>query len=75
MEEEMKQVNVQMPGELQEMLDEMVKEDESDRSKFIRKLIRQEYARRQQLSLFPPEQPKKKTHPRIRAARVESLAA
>jgi len=32
-------------------LDKMVADDESDRSKFIRRLIRQEKARRQQLSL------------------------
>lgn len=37
--------------ELLTQLDDMVREDESDRSKFIRKLIRQEYARRRQLSL------------------------
>jgi metal-responsive CopG/Arc/MetJ family transcriptional regulator len=46
--EEEKQVfvNVPMPSELQAMLDEMVDEDDTDRSKFIRNLIRQEYERR-----------------------------
>lgn len=35
-------------------LDSMVEEDDSDRSKFIRKLVRAEKARRQQLPLPPP---------------------
>ncbi len=38
-------IQVQDP-DLVQKLDEMVKEEESDRSKFVRKLIRQEYARR-----------------------------
>lgn len=60
MEEEFTQVNVQMSIDLRASLDKMVSEDESDRSKFIRKLIRQEYARRQaqQLPLPLPEQTK-----------------
>jgi len=61
MEEEMKQVNVQMPADLQAILDQMVREDESDRSKFIRRLIRQEHARRQaeQLPLPLPKPARK----------------
>ena len=47
MEEDTKFVNIKMPADLQTILDEMVIEDESDRSKFIRRLIRQEHARRQ----------------------------
>lgn len=55
MEEEKTQVNVQMTADLQALLDEMVIADESDRSKFIRKLIRQEYARRSktQMEMLP----------------------
>ncbi len=41
-------------------LDEMVDEDFTDRSKFIRKLVRQEKARRQQLPL-PLTEEKKRT--------------
>jgi metal-responsive CopG/Arc/MetJ family transcriptional regulator len=43
-------------------LDEMVKQDDQDRSKFIRKLIRQEWSRRvqQQLLMFEPPQGKYK---------------
>lgn len=48
------QVNVQMSADLQALLDEMVVEDESDRSKFVRKLIRQEHARRVQQQLPLP---------------------
>lgn len=70
MEDEMKQVNVQMSADLQAILDEMVREDESDRSKFIRKLIRQEKARRMQAQLpLPLEQPK------MRKTRSAALAA
>ena len=72
MEEETTFVNIKMPSELLEKLDEMVQDEESDRSKFIRKLIRQEYARRAQLPLFPPDQPKRKTNPKMRAV---SMAA
>lgn len=50
-DEEQVWLHAKMPTELQEKLDEMVLEDDSDRSKFIRQLIRQEYARRQQLPL------------------------
>lgn len=49
--EDLKQVNVQMPAELAEKLDKMVVEDESDRSKFVRRLIRTEWGRRQQMAL------------------------
>lgn len=47
------QVNVDFSKflDLLEDLDEMVAEDFTDRSKFIRKLVRQEKARRQQLPL------------------------
>ena len=47
-----KQVNVnfEKDPDLLTALDEMVQEDESDRSKFIRRLIRQETVRRQQES-------------------------
>jgi len=44
-------------SELLAQLDEMVKEDDQDRSKFLRKLIRQEWARRRlqaSLSLDTP---------------------
>lgn len=43
----------EMPVELVEKLDEMCAQDENSRSGFIRKLIRQEYARRQQSPLLP----------------------
>jgi metal-responsive CopG/Arc/MetJ family transcriptional regulator len=55
-------VNVPMPLELQGMLDEMVKEEDTDRSKFIRGLIRQEYERR--------NPPTRKTSQRMRAAPI-----
>lgn len=58
MEEEVKQVNVKLPLSLMAMLDEMVQEDDSDNSKFIRNLIRQEYERRNPRS--------RKTNPRMR---------
>lgn len=45
--------------ELLKTLDEMVQEDDLDRSKFIRKLIRQEQGRRQQLPLPFPTTTKK----------------
>jgi metal-responsive CopG/Arc/MetJ family transcriptional regulator len=51
MEDEKVQVNVEMDKTLRDDLDKMVKDDESDRSKFIRRLIRQESARRSQLVL------------------------
>jgi metal-responsive CopG/Arc/MetJ family transcriptional regulator len=56
MAEEKLQVNVDFTGfpELYEALDAMVKEDDMDRSKFIRKMVRQEQARRQQLELPLP---------------------
>ena len=53
-------VNTKMLEGLLEKLDEMVREDDSDRSKFIRNLIREEYDRRN------PN--RKKTNPRMRAA-------
>ena len=50
--EETVQVNAgEMPAELVEKLDEMCKVDENSRSAFLRKLIRQEWARRQQMTL------------------------
>ncbi len=53
-EEKTVQVNAgEMPVELAEKLDEMCAQDENSRSGFIRKLIRQEYARRQQSPLLP----------------------
>ena len=60
MEEEIIYVNVKMPENLIDALDEMVRDDDSDRSKFIRQLVRQEYERRN------PSH--KKTNPRMRAA-------
>lgn len=51
------QVNVDFSKfpELLDDLDQMVDEDGTDRSKFIRKLVRQEKARRQQTQLPLPE--------------------
>lgn len=50
--EETVQVNAgEMPVELAEKLDEMCADDENSRAAFIRKLIRQEWARRQQMAL------------------------
>lgn len=50
--EETVQVNAgEMPAELVEKLDKMCEADENSRSAFIRKLIRQEWARRQQMAL------------------------
>ncbi|HAR46111.1 MAG TPA: hypothetical protein DCS05_08060 [Nitrospiraceae bacterium] len=46
-------VNFDKDPELLKDLDRMVKDDDTDRSKFIRRLIRQEAASRQQLPLFP----------------------
>ena len=68
------QVNVDFKNfpELLEQLDQMVKDDDTDRSKFLRKLIRDELARRQQLPLFP-EETKKKTNLKIRAARPDAI--
>ncbi len=46
------QVNAgEMPAELVEKLDKMCADDENSRSGLIRKLIRQEWARRQQMVL------------------------
>jgi len=50
-EDSKQQVNVQMDEELAVKLDRMVEEDFSDRSKFVRKLIAQEWGRRKQLPL------------------------
>jgi hypothetical protein len=44
-------VNTKMEPELVALLDKMVRDDGSDRSKFIRRLIRQEHARRQIVSV------------------------
>lgn len=48
--EEKAQVNTEMEVELIEKLDKMCAEDENNRSQMIRKLIRQEWARRQQMA-------------------------
>jgi hypothetical protein len=72
------QVNVDFTNfpEVLRQLEEMVAQDpETDKSKFIRNLIRQEYTRRQQLPLFPDDEPKKKTNPKIRAARADAVPA
>ena len=72
------QVNVDFTNfpEVLKQLEEMVAQDpETDKSKFIRNLIRQEYARRQQLPLFPPDKHEKKTAPKIRAARADAVPA
>jgi metal-responsive CopG/Arc/MetJ family transcriptional regulator len=45
-------VNTKMDDETIEKLDQMVKADDSDRSKFIRKLIRQEYDKRASLGII-----------------------
>lgn len=45
------QVNTEMELDLIEKLDKMCLADENNRSQFIRKLIRQEWARRQQMAL------------------------
>lgn len=58
------QVNVDFSKflDLLDDLDGMVEEDDTDRSKLIRKLIREEKARRQQLSLPFPQPKTKKNH-------------
>lgn len=55
-EKQTKQVNVNFEPfpELLKQLDELVEEDGSDRSKLIRKLIRQAHARKQQALLPEP---------------------
>ena len=55
------QVNVDFSKflDLLDDLDGMVEEDDTDRSKFVRKLIREEKARRQQLPLPFPQQKSK----------------
>ena len=62
------QVNVDFSKylELLKDLDEMVAEDFTDRSKFIRKLVRQEKARRQQLPLPLTEEKKRSADERTR---------
>lgn len=61
-EEEKVQVNAGlMPVELVEQLDTMVEEDESDRSKFIRKLIRNEWQRRQMMNPMAGNRPAPKS--------------
>jgi metal-responsive CopG/Arc/MetJ family transcriptional regulator len=65
---EKKQVNVDFSNypELLDNLDKMVEEDGTDRSKLIRKLVRQEKVRRDQQQLplpFPePKKPTKSAH-------------
>jgi metal-responsive CopG/Arc/MetJ family transcriptional regulator len=55
--------------ELLEAMDQMVVDDDTDRSKFIRKLIRQEQSRRHQLELpLPTKQPKKSRQERAAIA-------
>jgi len=55
MDEEKKQVNTQMDADLYVKLGQMAEDDaDGNISFFIRKLIRQEYARRQQLPLPLP---------------------
>ena len=49
--EDKAQVNTEMEVELIEKLDSMCAEDENNRSQMIRKLIRQEWARRHQMEL------------------------
>ena len=74
MEEEKKQVNVEMDASLVAFLDELVEEDQSTRSGVIRKLIRQERARRQQLELPLPTT--KQTSPARKNKRAaEAVAA
>lgn len=53
------QVNVEMEDDLVQFLDELKEEDESSRSAVIRKLLRQERARREQ-SPSPTEQLKRR---------------
>lgn len=70
--EETTQVNAgEMPVELVEKLDTMCAEDENSRSAFIRKLIRQEWARRQQMAL-PLETVV--THPAQRGKKIQKTA-
>lgn len=52
--DEKKQVNVEMNESLVKFLDELVDEDQSNRSSVIRKLILREQGRRQQLELPLP---------------------
>ncbi len=56
-----KQVNVDFTNfpELLDDLDKMVEDDDTDRSKFIRKLVRQENAHRKALENQPMPTPKK----------------
>lgn len=72
-----KQVNVDFTKfpELLAELDQMVDDDGTDRSKFIRKLIREEKARRttpNPQTTLPPSAPKKRTAQR--AAQVALVA-
>jgi len=54
-------IHLLMEKELAESLDRMVADDDSDRSKFIRKLVREEVARRtKQLPLPLPENSKRR---------------
>jgi len=62
-EKERLQVNVDFTDfpELYKELFNMIEADDTDRSKFIRKLVREEIARRAQLTLpFPESKPKKR---------------
>ncbi len=63
-EKERLQVNVDFTDypELYQDLFKMIEADDTDRSKFIRKLVREEIARRKQLPLpFPESKPKKRS--------------
>jgi len=64
-------VHILVEKDLARDLDEMVVEDDSDRSKFIRKLIRQEKARREELP--PADQPKRRKTD-LRSARTAVAA-
>jgi len=46
MSEEMITISLKIPVGMTTLLDQMVANDDLDRSKFVRKLIRQEFARR-----------------------------
>lgn len=58
-------VSALVEKELGVLLDRMVAEDDSDRSKFVRNLIRQEATRR---GYLPTSQPKKRTDARASVA-------
>ena len=63
MDEEKKQVNTQMDADLYRLLEKMAEDDaDGNISFFVRKLIRQEYARRQQPQLPLPASKKLPTN-------------